>query len=114
MPDRASEILVVLEPHGAADAVAPLRAVATVTQYLPPRLALVAGDADLTGRIAAMPGVVAVHDAGTPAPLDAPTEEERMFLAAWAARQRPKTRPGEGLSWDAPGMSPPDRPQHET
>jgi hypothetical protein len=38
-------------------------------------------------------------------------ERERQWAAAWNLRQSKKPpRPGEGLPWDAPGFSPPDRP----
>jgi hypothetical protein len=38
------------------------------------------------------------------------TQSERLFVAAWEARRQPKSRVGEGLSWDAPGFLPPDSP----
>ncbi|WP_328614056.1 hypothetical protein OHS18_38265 [Amycolatopsis sp. NBC_00355] len=31
----------------------------------------------------------------------------RLFVGAWQAGKEPKTRPGDGLSWDAPGFTPP-------
>lgn len=43
--------------------------------------------------------------------LDDLDEGARLFVAAW--RERPLSKPdrvGEGLSWDAPGFEPPDRP----
>jgi hypothetical protein len=37
-------------------------------------------------------------------------ETEALSARAWTHRAKPKTRPGEGLSWDAPGFVPPDPP----
>ncbi len=106
----SGESLVVLDTEQAERALSDLRGIAQVTQLLPPRLALVrSGGAAL----AALPGVVSVHDsAAAELPADL-TENERMFVAAWQARSAadgPKTRSGDGLPWDAPGFEPPDSP----
>ncbi len=43
--------------------------------------------------------------------LDDLAESERLFVDGWLSRFHEKSdRPGEGLSWDAEGMSPPDLP----
>jgi hypothetical protein len=44
--------------------------------------------------------------------IDALDDGERLFVEGWLARRSAtKTdRPGEGLAWDAPGMTPPDLP----
>lgn len=40
--------------------------------------------------------------------------DERLFVEAWLVRASGKaSRPGEGLSWDAEGMTPPDLPHPE-
>ena len=110
MPDAARELLIVLESKRASETLAQLRAVANVTQVFPPRLALVQAGPDARARAARIRGVLHVQDDPTrelPADL---TPAERIFAAAWQARQQPKTRTGEGLPWDAPGFEPPDRP----
>ena len=37
-------------------------------------------------------------------------QTETLWVAAWFERKRPKQRPGDGLTWDAPGFLPPDLP----
>jgi hypothetical protein len=110
MTDVPRELLIVLESQPASETLARLRAVATVTQVFPPRLALVQAGPDTRTRVARIPGVLHVQDdpAGKlPADL---TPAERAFAGAWQAGQQPKTRAGEGLPWDAPGFDPPDQP----
>jgi hypothetical protein len=112
MPDPAREFFVILDPGQADSALSQLRAVADVTQVLVPRLALVRADRDAMARAARIEGVLDVRDDAPPElPLDF-TPAERAFVSAWEARRQPKTRPGEGLSWDAPGFLPPDPPVH--
>ena len=62
MSDAPREQLVILESRLANSALAELRTLASVTQVLPPRLALVRSDRATTARIAQIPGVLAVHD----------------------------------------------------
>lgn len=102
------EYLVVLETRAAAAALVQLRAVATVTQRLAPRLALIRAEAEALERASRIAGVLGVYAA---APSNLPpdlTPAERTFIAAWETRQQSKSRPGEGLSWDTPGFTPPD------
>jgi hypothetical protein len=109
--DVPREHLVILELGLADQARAKVEAVAVVTQLFRPRLLLIRADANAVERIARIPGVVGVYDA---APSQTPSDlspEERVFIAAWATRRQPKTRPGEGLPWDAPGFVPPDAPK---
>jgi hypothetical protein len=111
MSEEQRDALVVLESDRAARALAELRSVAQVTQVLAPRLALIRSDREVLARAARIDGVAAVHDqvlGELPADL---TDSERTFVAAWQARRAPKTRRGEGLSWDAPGFEPPDPPR---
>jgi hypothetical protein len=110
MPEALRELLAVLEPGLADEALAQLRAVANITQVLPPRLALIRADPDTMARARRIQGVLDVYEDVAPAlPLDL-TPSERVFISAWQARRQPKTRRGEGLSWDAPGFLPPDPP----
>lgn len=110
MPDPRREFLVVLEPRLADLALAHLRATGNVTQVLAPRLALVRADPDAMARAAQIEGVLNVSDDTLPELPQDLTPSERLFVSAWEARRQPKTRPGEGLSWDAPGFLPPDPP----
>lgn len=113
------EFLVVLDPASAtAAAEAPLpalRAAARVTQVMSDRVVLVQAEGpELVATLRAVPGVALVltEPEAEPSVDDAVglDEKERLFVAAWRARARPKQRPGEGLDWDAPGFLPPDRP----
>jgi hypothetical protein len=108
LEDAPRESLVILETRVAAAALVQLRAVATVTQRLAPRLALIRTDAQVEERARRIAGVLGVYTA-TPGTLPPDlTPAEGTFIAAWEARQQPKSRPGDGQSWDSPGLSPPD------
>jgi hypothetical protein len=111
MPDAPREFLVILEPRLADGALAQLRAVTNVTQVIG-RLVLVQADPEAVARAVRIGGVLHVHEEALPEPPPDLTPSERMFVSAWKARQQPKTRPGEGLSWDAPGFLPPDPPAY--
>jgi len=110
MPDPRREFLVVLEPRLSDRTLAHLRAIGNVTQVFPPRLALVRAAPDTIVRVARIEGVLSVSDDTlSELPQDF-TPSERLFVSAWEARRHLKTRPGEGLSWDAPNFLPPDPP----
>lgn len=110
MADRPRERLVILDPGAAREARAQIAVIAAVTQALEPRLLLIRADAKAAESIARIAGVLGVYDR-PPAELPSDlTPAERVFVAAWAARGEPKTRPGEGLPWDAPGHLAPDGP----
>ena len=110
MTDVPRERLVILEPGAASAARAKIGAVAAVTQVLEPRLLLIRADAKAAESVARIAGVTGVYEA-LPAELPSDlTPAERAFVGGWAARGEPKTRPGEGLPWDAPGHLAPDGP----
>ncbi|CAN5613236.1 MAG: hypothetical protein M3493_11695 [Actinomycetota bacterium] len=44
--------------------------------------------------------------------IDGLEDQERLFVDGWLARGKQTRRIGEGLSWDAEGMTPPDLPRH--
>jgi len=123
MPEPAVEALVILdgadylasaEYQEAADyqeALGALRRNAVVTQFLPPRLALVALPTDLQAlHVPQVRGATVYEDDVPDAVLDKLSEKERLFVSAWATRRVGKERIGDHLPWDAPGYSPPDRP----
>lgn len=109
MQDPPREDLVVLGPGPTGQTLAQLRKIVNVTQVLSPRLVLVRAEPALRARIAEVAGVLGVY---SDAPPDLPdlTPAERVFISAWQTRATPKQRAGDGLSWDAPGFMPPDRP----
>jgi hypothetical protein len=114
MTEASREFLVILDPRDAGAALAALRSAAAVTQVFAPRLAIVQVNADAVERLASIRGVVSVHaDALLELPPDF-TTLERTFAEAWALRRRPKVRPGDGESWDAPGYQPPDWPRRRS
>jgi hypothetical protein len=108
--DVPREHLVILELGLADQARAKVEAVAVVTQVLRPRLLLIRADPKAEERVARIAGVVGVYDAAPSQTSSDLSPDERVFIAAWAARRQLKTRPGEGLPWDAPGFLPPDAP----
>jgi len=112
MSPAPRELLVILEGDAPDAALAHLRSVADVTQVLAPRLALVRADEASTTRAEQIAGVLGVYDDTPPELPHDLTSSELLFISAWAQRAEAKVRPGEGLSWDAPGFEPPDPPAH--
>ncbi|MGX5653426.1 hypothetical protein ACWKWC_01470 [Geodermatophilus nigrescens] len=84
----------------------------TLVQHLPPRLAVVECDDDARAALPTAPGVLGIGGPELPDDVrDRLTGTERLFADAWVLGRRPKTRPGDGLAWDAPGFDPPDAPR---
>lgn len=111
MAEEFVEALVVLDVEAAAGGrLAELRQHAVVLQWLPPRIAIVRVPA--THPLPeAVPGTC-WFTGGVPAEVAADfTPAERLFAEAWLSRREAKTRPGEGLPWDAPGREAPDWPE---
>jgi len=75
---------------------------------------VVEGGQSELAKLRAISGVTII--AGGDAPpgvLEKLDEGEKLFVAAWSSRSKEagsKQRRGEGLSWDAPGFTPPDAP----
>jgi hypothetical protein len=99
-------LIVVQDPAGYREAIDAWRRSATVTQELPPWVAL----AQFTGEAPDVPGTRWYTDSVPDDVLLRLAPQARIFIAAWRDRRRPKERPGDGLTWDAPGYQPPDRP----
>ncbi len=101
-------LIVVADGDRYAEAIEQWRRAGTVTQQLPPRLALlVVGSADPPP----VPGSRwYLRDVPADVLLDL-SPGERIFVAAWRDRKAPKTRPGDGLAWDSAGFEPPDPPR---
>ena len=104
------EALIILQSSLSADQRAAIARVAPVKQSISDRVfvAEVAG----TGLddLRATPGIDRVVTGGESVDtLPAMTDTERLFARAWlSSRGEVKSRRGDGLDWDAPGMVPPD------
>jgi hypothetical protein len=101
---------VILAPETAETALEAIRAGHRVLHTASQRVLVVQGDAtDLRG----LPGIHGAYADAVPKDvLEALTDAEALFARAWAARRATGAveQRGEGLSWDAPGFSPPDVP----
>jgi hypothetical protein len=105
------EALVIVDEARAEDALSRVGQLVRVAQRLPPRLAIVRGEPGALDAVRSLPGVLAVSEGAVPEDVSQqlnPTEQ--LFADAWALGRKPKSRPGEGLSWDARGFPPPDLP----
>ena len=101
------EVLVVVkDPARYGEAIDAWRHAGTVTQELPPWVAV----AEFGGDAPEEPGTSWYTGAVPPDVLLDLDPRARIFIAAWLDRRAPKDRPGDGLSWDAPGHVPPDWP----
>ena len=79
-----------------------------ILQSLPPRLAIVATDAEGIRTLERSPDISAVYAEDVPEEaLEQFDQVSRAFATGWNERRRPKVRRGEGLPWDAPGFDPP-------
>ncbi|XXF76507.1 hypothetical protein P2318_26130 [Myxococcaceae bacterium GXIMD 01537] len=107
------EALVIVESSQADETLARVGQRVTLTQRLPPRLAIVRGERGDLDAVSHLPGVITVSEGAVPEPvLRRLSPTEQTFAEAWALGRQPKTaRPGEGLPWDAPGFEPPDGPK---
>lgn len=107
-----AEVLLILEEDPEAPSHEEVRREQRVTQALSDRVfAIEEPDAERLAELEALPGVSLYREGSTPARI--PTglsDAERVWVDAWGQRGEPKERPGEGLSWDAPGFEPPDPP----
>ena len=109
--DREGELLVLIDAEAFAETLRSLRATATVSHVLRPNLAVVSGASP--DEVRGIPGVREVAAGDLPdETLAALDDTARTFVDAWRDRLRPRARRGDGLSWDAPGFEPPDRPPH--
>jgi hypothetical protein len=111
VPEPRREALLILDAAAVNDVLPVLRNSATVTQVVPPHLALVSAfDAEALRKL---PGVRFVLTDDIPEQAREDLEPaEKLFVDAWEARSQPKReRPGNGLAWDAPGFLPPDPPR---
>ncbi len=87
-----------------------------IRQRLPPRLAIVDGEPMELRSLKDVPGVRAVCTGAIESwLLEGLNAVEQTFAEAWQLALQPKaSRIGDGLSWDAEGFQPPDRPDHSS
>ncbi|GAB2937722.1 hypothetical protein [Streptomyces heilongjiangensis] len=111
--DEKREALVLVEDGDWETVIVALRALGPVTQLLPPRLALVALPADPRMQAPELPGTAWYEDDLPQRVYDRLSEQEQLFVNAWKVRRTPKQRPGNHLTWDAPGRIPPDWPRSD-
>ena len=111
MDDGTDLLLVAHEEESGSLIEATLRAGGLqILGRFPPRIFVVAG-----GSPEAVEETVRSLDVATVAgdTVDLPaglSETEHLFVTAWLAGHRTtKVRRGDGLAWDAPGFTPPDR-----
>jgi hypothetical protein len=108
---EAIEALIVLDEHDAARTRSEVEKQAQVLHSVSPRVFVVMAEAQVLEHLSRMENVVAATATDLPdtvlRTLDGP---ERQWAAAWNLRRIEKSRPGDGLNWDAAGFSPPDRP----
>ena len=104
------QALVILDANRAEEVLSGAAGLVKVTQRLPPRLAIVEGDADGVAALRNIHGVVGVFDGPVPETvLGELNPTERLFADAWVSSRRSKPdRRGEGLPWDAEGFEPPN------
>jgi hypothetical protein len=111
------ELLVIVAREHASRLIEQIRNRHTVTQVVSPRVLVVAASGSAAPELAAISGVSVVVPGERPREIPGDLDEtERLFVDAWITRMtelRSKKRAGEGLSWDAPGFVPPDRPEKE-
>jgi hypothetical protein len=105
-----SELLLILSLSVGAS-VAPPALPMHVVQSVSPRVLLVRVTPEIADQLRTDPNVEFLTAGAVPPEIVATlTPTESLFVNAWNMRiaKSEKSRPGEGLSWDAPGFEPPD------
>ena len=107
-----AEALIILRSSVSADERAAIARVAPVRQSISDRVFV----AEIAGTglddLRATGAIDRVRTGGEPdEALPEMTDAEDLFVRGWLlSRRAVKSRPGEGLDWDTPGMLPPDLP----
>jgi hypothetical protein len=107
MPEPTREALVLIPGDRYPESIEKLRHYVTVTQTLPPTLALIRFPPGHGTTIPDTPGIRFFIDDVPAEVADGLSAQEQYFVRAWQARRAPKERPGDQLPWDAPGYTPP-------
>lgn len=106
-------VLVLLHEASASQEAARLQGTYRVIALLRPRVLVLQLDDEALAEIGRDSNLAGVYVRDVPADvIDRLRPDERLFVEAWIQQQASgnKQRPGEGLSWDAPGFTPPDPP----
>lgn len=106
-----SEYVVLLSSND-QDAATAVRQRCRVVSALPPKLLVVEADEQVAQELRVLPGVEDVISRMNNILPNSLNESELLFVQAWQQSRNldNKTRPGEGLNWDAEGFSAPDHP----
>ena len=109
-PD-AKEALVVLDESATPQLRADIERDLVLLQSVSPRMFVVSAAPQDLAQLAQRAEVIAATAAELPAAIVATLNApERQWAAGWNLRRtEKKARRGDGLAWDAPGFSPPDR-----
>jgi hypothetical protein len=110
MNTKKLEWLVYLEKEHADNTLEELRSQFSVAQVGSRQLVILRGSAEQKDQLKALNGVQEVFEGSVPSNLIEGLDlSEYLFVKAWSIRQqvKPKTRPGEGLDWDAEGFEAP-------
>ena len=102
------ERLLILDAANAGDPLLDLAEGVSIVSRMPPSIAVIKGSDESLAAVATRPGVAHSLERGeAPTALGGLSEAARLFVRGWLAEPAPEPRPGDGLSWDAPGYSPP-------
>lgn len=111
------DLLIIISENRAEEIFKRISADYKVRQVASSRVFTVEGDQNELAKLRRISEVTIVAPGGGG---DAPTdvletldEGEKLFVLAWSSRSKEtgsKQRRGEGMSWDAPGFTPPDAP----
>lgn len=109
MADR-QKILVIAGMEDGDDLLRRLGGASTISMVLSPRVFVLQASSPTVEAISDLPGVVLASAGEIPEEaLLGMSEAEATQIAAWNLRiaQKDKTRPGEGMEWDAEGFEAP-------
>lgn len=112
MIHQQREALIILNPSQVIPQdFAAIRSEFTVKQSISNRVFTVDADPAELKRLCQLPGVAYAFCGALPdTEVEYLTEGEALFVDAWSTRQQQvkQSRPGDGLSWDASGFTPPE------
>jgi len=102
------ELLLILDEGSAPDLLRHLDSGLTITHRVSPRIVVLKGGDDALAEIAGRQGVnLALERGANQGSFEGLSEGERLFVAGWISSPPSRDRPGDGLTWDAPGYTPP-------
>jgi hypothetical protein len=108
MTENYREVLILFDDTSQGRSLEIVNSLVTVTQILPPRLALAQISSKQWVTLSQIDGVIGVYSDSSPS-MDILTPIEQSFVKAWLSRPTAKRRPGNQVDWDAPGFLAPDK-----